>query len=278
MQNNLTGEEIIEALITNMHHGVMPMRTTTLVPSLYIVKLHPDDYDELEVIFKLIVQEAIQAFEDEIKKLNKKTGLLGLKQQKIFKLVDKWDIRFDKDMDEELRKGEIMIDSKLGVVQKQEFAGTQTLVINRTLRSSTGVSKSYPRSYETVDAPKETLQFVYATITFEDERGQQTYKMTKPEIVIGRGGKNYHTDLKLSTSPDVSREHLRIRYDTLSNRFYARDVSMLGTKVDDQSIESSIEMVNGKKRDKNIEVPIPTRAKITLANVLTLNFDASDAK
>jgi hypothetical protein len=99
--------------------------------------------------------------------------------------------------------------------------------------------------------------------------------MTKPEIVIGRGGKDYLTDLKLYTSPDVSREHLRIRYDSLNDQFFIRDVSTLGTKVNGFPIQSSVEIVDGAKHDRNIEVPIPPRAQIVLADVLTLEFEAS---
>jgi hypothetical protein len=35
--------------------------------------------------------------------------------------------------------------------------------------------------------------------------------MAKNQIVIGRGGRDYWTDLKLNTLPDVSREHVRLR-------------------------------------------------------------------
>ena len=37
--------------------------------------------------------------------------------------------------------------------------------------------------------------------------------MTKDQIVVGRGGRDYWTDLKLDTLPDVSREHFRLRRD-----------------------------------------------------------------
>jgi pSer/pThr/pTyr-binding forkhead associated (FHA) protein len=274
MDDYVTGETIIEALISNMHEGFEPLRSITLVPSLYSVHLHPDDFDRLEPIFQILMREAERALNDEIKKLNKKTGWLAFKPQKTFQAVGPWVIRFNKDMDEDLRKGEILIDSKLGIPQRVELAGSQTLIV-KTLRSSTGESKTLGRSYETVDSPQEPTQRVYASISFQDDRGLQSYKMTKPEIVIGRGGKDYHTDLKLYTSPDVSREHLRIRYDSLTNQFYIRDLSTLGTKVNGQAIPSSIAVIDGNKQDRNIEVPIPPRARITLADVLTLEFEAS---
>ena len=277
MDDHVTGEAIIEELINNMHQGFEPLRSITLVPSLYSVHLHPDDYDRLEPIFQILMREAQRGLDDEIRKLNKKTGWLGLKAQKTYQAVGPWVIRFNKDMDEDVRKGEILIDSKLGIQQKAELAGSQTLIV-KTLRSSAGVSKTLGRSYETVEKPQEPTQRVYASISFQDDQGRQSYKMTKPEIVIGRGGKDYHTDLKLYTSPDVSREHLRIRYDLLTNQFYVRDVSTLGTKINGFAIPSSLEIIDGNKHDKNVEVPIPPRAKITLADVLTLDFEASKAQ
>lgn len=275
----VTGQAIIEELLNNMREGLEPLHYTTLVPSLYNIHLHPDDYERLETIFHLITNEALKALDDEVRKMNRKTG--WLKPKKNVQPVGPWIILFHKDMDEEVRRGEILIDSKLGLQQKMEMAGSQTKII-KTMRSMTGESKTVgisvelnadvqPRMPSVIQPP---TQQVYASITYQDDRGTQSYKMTKPEIVIGRGGKDYLTDLKLYTSPDVSREHLRIRYDSLNNQFFIRDVSTLGTKVNGYPIQSSIEIIDGAKHDRNVEVPIPPRAQIVLADVLTLEFEA----
>ena len=50
-------------------------------------------------------------------------------------------------------------------------------------------------------------------IEYEDNGGRKTFSMTKDQIVVGRGGRDYWTDLKLDTLPDVSREHFRLRRD-----------------------------------------------------------------
>ncbi|HXG93380.1 MAG TPA: FHA domain-containing protein [Blastocatellia bacterium] len=263
MDDQVTGQAIIEELIYNMQQGIEPLVYAALVPSLYNVYLHPEDYDRLSPIFHIITVEAQMALDEEVRKLNKKTG--WLKQKKNVQAVSRWIIKFHKDMDEEVRRGEILIDSQLGMPQRQELAGTETKII-KTLRSADGVSKTIP-------APP--TQRVYATIVYEDDRGRRVFKMTKPEIVIGRGGKEYLTDLKLYTSPDVSREHLRIRYDAATNQFFARDVSTLGTSVNGIPIPSSVEIIDGNKHDKHIEVPIPPRARLILADVLILDFDAT---
>jgi pSer/pThr/pTyr-binding forkhead associated (FHA) protein len=96
--------------------------------------------------------------------------------------------------------------------------------------------------------------------------------MMKDEIVAGRGGQDYWTDLKLDTLPDVSREHFRLRRDPASGKFFLKDLSRLGTTINGERVPSSIEFVDGEKRDRNVETPVPEVARIGLAGVLFLEF------
>ncbi len=96
--------------------------------------------------------------------------------------------------------------------------------------------------------------------------------MTKDEIVVGRGGRDYWTDIKLDTLPDVSREHFRLRRDPATGQFFLKDLSRLGTTIDGEKAPSSIEMEGGEKRDRNLEAPVPARARIGLAGVVFLEF------
>ena len=81
--------------------------------------------------------------------------------------------------------------------------------------------------------------------------------MTKDQIVVGRGGRDYWTDLKLDTLPDVSREHFRLRRDPASGKFFLKDLSRLGTTINGEKAPSSIEFSDGEKRDRNVEAPVP---------------------
>ena len=96
--------------------------------------------------------------------------------------------------------------------------------------------------------------------------------MTKDEIVVGRGGRDYWTDLKLDTLPDVSREHFRLRRDPASGKFFLKDLSRLGTTINGEKAPSSIEFVDGEKRDRNLEAPVPATGAIGLADVVFLEF------
>jgi len=124
-------------------------------------------------------------------------------------------------------------------------------------------------------APEVGGQPAFATIEYEDNGGRKTYRMTKDEIVAGRGGRDYWTDLKFDTLPDVSREHFRLRRDPASGKFFLKDLSRLGTTINGQKAPSSVEFVDGEKRDSNLEAPVPEQARIGLADVLFLEFRSS---
>jgi predicted component of type VI protein secretion system len=90
--------------------------------------------------------------------------------------------------------------------------------------------------------------------------------------VVGRGGRDYWTDVKLDTLPDVSREHFRLRRDPATGKFYLKDLSRLGTTINGQPAPSSVDFTEGDKRDRNVEAPVPDSARIGLAGVLFLDF------
>src|SRR5260370_12757160 len=97
--------------------------------------------------------------------------------------------------------------------------------------------------------------------------------MTKDEIVVGRGGRDYWTDINLETLPDVSREHFRLRRDPASGEFFLKDLSRLGTTINGEAVPSSVEhTAAGEKRDRNQEAPLPPQSRIGLAGVVFLEF------
>src|SRR4029079_17715987 len=105
-------------------------------------------------------------------------------------------------------------------------------------------------------------------LRWRDERGEHVFEMTAPAIKIGRGGAGYWVDLALETVPDVSREHVRIRWDPASRSFFARDLSSFGTNVDGVALPPRPE--GGGEGD---EAPLPPHATIGLAGVIGLAFE-----
>ncbi len=277
----VTARDIILEVIRNMREGLEPLHYTTLPPAIYHVYLHSEDFARLRGIFPRMQDETRKALDDEMAELNRASlgERLKLARKPASKVVPPeggWRIEFFENTDDGVAAGDIEIYSELALPAKPEYgAGSMTKRINtRRVGGETTASQKYEeRLPETLPETKEMEAF--ATIEYEDQTGRKTYRMAKNQIVIGRGGRDYWTDLKLDTLPDVSREHVRLRRDADSGEFFIKDLSRLGTSVNGERIPTSVEYVDGEKRDKNVEVKLPATARIGLADVVFLNFQAA---
>jgi hypothetical protein len=272
-----TARDIILEIIRNMREGLEPLHYTTLPPAIYHVYLHPDDFERLRGIFPRMQEETRQALDAELADMNRASlgERLKLARKPAAKVVAPdggWRVQFFPNSDDDVAPGDIVIYSELALPAKPEFgAGSMTKRINtRRMSGETTATQKYE---EQLPATKDME--AYAVIEYEDKGGGQTYRMTKNQIVIGRGGRDYWTDLKLATLPDVSREHVRLRRDAETGEFFIKDLSRLGTSVNGEKIPTSVEFVEGEKRDKNVEVKLPAEARIGLADVVFLEFHAA---
>jgi len=276
--NSATARDIILELVRNMREGLEPLQYTVLAPAIYHVYLHADDLDRLRGIVPRIVDEARRALDSGLAVLNRAplTNKLRLSKKSVPQVeapVGGWTIEILENTDDETQPGEIVIYSELAMPSKPEY-GTGSMT-KRIATSRLGGELKSSQKYE--EKPGGAAD-EYATLEYEDNNGRQTYRMTKNQIVIGRGGRDYWTDLTLHTAPDVSREHIRLRRDPATGKFFLKDLSRLGTTVDGRKIPSSIDYVEGEKKDKNLEMDLPPRARIGLADVVFLDFQARDAK
>src|SRR5262249_34656133 len=149
---------------------------------------------------------------------------------------------------------------ELGSGSMTKRIATRRLAATAAGEDSPTVALSVAQRAEPAEEPN-----AYAVIEYQDNRGHQTYRMTKDQIVVGRGGRDYWTDVKLDTLPDVSREHFRLRRDPATGKFYLKDLSRLGTTINGERAPSSLEFDGAEKRDLNREAPVPAKAKIGLA-------------
>jgi hypothetical protein len=310
--NPASAREIILEIVRNMREGLEPLHYSTLAPAIYHVYLHPDDMDRLRGIVPRIVEEARRALDEELETLNRGTIMDRLSIVDRLKLTRKtgpkiippdggWQVRILENTDDDTQPGDIVIYSELALPVKQEFgAGSMTKrIATRRMGGTQTSSQSYEEkkpplaecqaAVAAVAAGGETLkkplpdsnaQAVvafpepgsFAVIEYGEDGDRKVYQMTKEQIVVGRGGRDYWTDLKLDTLPDVSREHFRLRRDPENGKFFLKDLSRLGTTINGEKAPSSIEYVEGEKRDRNVEVPVPETARIGLAEVLFLDF------
>ncbi|HWB86473.1 MAG TPA: FHA domain-containing protein [Bryobacteraceae bacterium] len=267
--NPATAREIILEIVRNMREGLEPLHYSTLPPAIFDVYLHRDDLDRLRGILPRIVDEARQALDTELERLNRaslgeRLKLARRNEPRIAAPEGGWQIRILENTDDNVDPGDIVIYSELALPAKPDFgAGSMTKrIATRRLSGTQSTAQSY-------DAAG---QKGYAVIEYEDNGGRKTFSMTKDQIVVGRGGRDYWTDLKLDTVPDVSREHFRLRRDPATGKFFLKDLSRLGTTINGEPALSSIEFVDGEKRDRNVETPVPPSARIGLAGVLYLEF------
>jgi hypothetical protein len=273
--NQITGDDIISELIRNADAGWFKVRYTILVPCIFNVYLHPRDYELIQPVADLIREEAVRALKEHLSDLNKprtprpfgkRFGSAGEPRPEYKILEKQWVVQFHGDQEERLRPAEIEIYSELGSARPKDFgAGAMTTFITRH-------SAGDP---VTADGNNEGARAVLARVRYRDSGMDKTFVMTSEEIVVGRGGKAVWVDLKLEGPADVSREHCRIRRDPKTGTFFIRDLSQFGTTVNGASIPNSVERVEGgEKIDRNREVLLPSPARITLADVCTLEFEA----
>ena len=111
-----------------------------------------------------------------------------------------------------------------------------------------------------------------ARISYDDDAGPHDYAVVKASVSIGRGGVAYPVDVRITSSTDVSREHARIRHDADTGHFCLIDLSSLGTTVDGVPVPRGYDEADGSKRENGVEVVLPARARIGLANVVFLDF------
>jgi hypothetical protein len=279
-----TGKAVILEIVRAMRTNLEPLLFTTVAPTRFFVYLHPADHQRLEGIIPLIVEQAKRALDEEVGKWNERARPSRIPRKwlggddpppPIEAPPDSWDIRFEADADGEMAPGDIAIASELTLPAQPEYEGSRTRRITTMKQCGRTSTREQIVQAGGAEAPAGTE---YGTLTYEDQQGRKRVAITSNQLVIGRGGVGYWVDVKLNTSPDVSREHLRLRRDETSGQFFLKDLSSLGTTVDGAPVPSSVELVEGRRRDKGIEVPLPARARIGLANVIVLNFEAGGSR
>jgi len=273
----LTGDDIISELIRNVDVGLFKVGHTVLVPCRFNVYLHEQDFDLIHPVAQVVRREAKQALTEHLQRLNKarpqprimkRLGLANSPNPAEYKILEQdWSVEFHRGEEDRLRPGDMEIYSDLGTEQKAELGvGAKTTFVTRHAAEE----PSAPIS-NISNSPKRP----FATLRYSDQRGEKVFAMTREEIVIGRGGKAVWVDLKLEGPPDISREHCRIRRDADSGTFFVKDLSQYGTAVNGRAIPTSIERsAQGDRVDRNIEVQLPPAAKIALADVLIIEFEA----
>jgi hypothetical protein len=179
-----------------------------------------------------------------------------------------WHVEFLPDPDGDMNEGDLLVDSELMLPARPDLG-----VGERTRRITTVHAGHRTTTREqTVNRVSAASPAIVARIAYQDDSGDHTYDVAKDSITIGRGGIAYPVDVRVAASPDVSREHVRIRRDSRSGAFFLIDLSTLGTTLNGRHVPRGFEDSQGTKRENGAETALPEAARIGLADVVFLEF------
>ena len=253
-QDRLSGQAIIDQLLRNMQLGQFEMAYSILLPSIFSVYLHPDDHARLASVFSLLAEDARRALCDRVTKLNSSSPIRGVwraARAKEYKIACRdWVIEFFADSEGTVPLGDVEIHSELNETGQPGYRGTKTTLMDRE------PTVAAPRTRTRATAGDSIL----AEIRYEDDSGSQLYLVTQNQVRVGRGGDDEPADLALYANDEVSRDHLLLRRDAATGQFFVTDKSTNGTWLD------------GKRLKRGVEQPLPEKAEIGVAGVLTLAF------
>jgi hypothetical protein len=280
-------KDIIDAVLDNLRNNLEPLKYSVLVPSRFLVYLHPAEHARIEGIIPILEKETIRALAEELDKLNRRPAwrrhvdrLLG-NPLEVQNAAMQWHVEFLKDPDGELQEGDILIDSELllpppadlGAGDRTRRVTTRHFTRPERAADADGAPRTATR-VETIERPVAITSAVHARIRYEDNSGAHTYEVARDSVTVGRGGLAYRVDVRVEASADVSREHMRLRRDPATGRFYVVDLSSLGTTVDGRRVPKGYDEVDGSKRENGVETALPERARIGLADTVFLDFEA----
>ncbi len=268
--------DIIDAVVDNMRKNLEPLKYSTLAASRYTVYLHPSEFHRLEGIVPILREQTARALREELEKLNRGSRVgrwIGRSIRRTGPEVQnagsEWQVDFVADPDGDLAEGDLLVDSELMLPSMPELGmGERTRRIT-TVRTG---SRTTTREHTDVKTASASLTPVRATIVYQDDRGRHSYDVVKESLTVGRGGIAYPVDVRIASSPDVSREHARIRHDAPSGRFFLIDLSSLGTTLNGRHVPRGYDEVEGGKRENGAETAVPDEARIGLADTVFLDF------
>ncbi|OFW06568.1 MAG: hypothetical protein A3H96_12940 [Acidobacteria bacterium RIFCSPLOWO2_02_FULL_67_36] len=273
------GLSIWNAMREELMLNLYPLPYTTLPPTIFYVYLHPADFDRIEGIVHELVAQLQRKLNDEVRKINqgreKSGGMLSrlIAQEEAPPIAvppGGWEVHVNADRNGTLQPGHLGIDSTLPLPAPLEFGGPATTRIVKSVLTETGRSST---TIEVVPASAANADLrERATLIYDDDQGHHTFSMRKETLSVGRGGSSVWIDVQVITSPQVSREHFRLRRDR-SGRFFIQDVSSWGTSVNDVRIPAAVKGPDGVLRP-GAEHELVSPARIDLAGALVMLFEA----
>jgi pSer/pThr/pTyr-binding forkhead associated (FHA) protein len=271
-----SARDVIDAVVDNMRRNLEALKYSTLAPSHYTVYLHPSEHARLEAIVPILQEQTVRALAEELTRMNQRSSVrrlfgrfTGPERPDVVPASGDWHVDFLPDPDGEINDGDLLVDSELVLPARPDLG-----VGERTRRITTvhAAGQQTSARAQTLQRVTTALRPALARIVFQDEAGDHSFDVTKDSITIGRGGIAYPVDIRVTASPDVSREHLRIRRDAKTGAFFVIDLSTLGTTLNGRHVPRGFDESHGTKRENGAETALPDVARIGLADTVFLDF------
>jgi len=267
--------DLIEAVLANMRTYQEPLKYSVLVPSRYTVYVHADELARLDGILPLVREQTERALTEEVARLNRRSAirmcvdrlLVRSRPRPTENAAGAWHVEFLADPDGEVAPGGILVHSELLLPAAPSLGHGE-----RTRRITTVRLGPHTTSSEHADERPTTRSKVLARLEYEDGAGAHVFDLVTTSATIGRGGHAYPVNVPIVSSPDVSREHARIRVDPRSGQWFLADLSSLGTTIDGRAVPRGVDESGGGKRENGVEAPLHDGARIGLASTVFLTF------
>ena len=188
-ESKLNGQVIIGELVRNMELGQFEMNYSVLLPCIFSLYLHPDDYARLSGVMDLIVEDAKRALCARVAQLNAKPPLMSLRRSgkpREYKIASAdWVIEFFPDTEGAVPAGDVEVHSDLNETAQPGFRGTKTTLMDRdpSVTAQWASPPARPRR-----AGRAEKVAAWAEIRYEDDTGPQVFLVTQNLVRIGRGG------------------------------------------------------------------------------------------
>jgi hypothetical protein len=271
--------DLIEAVVDNMRKNLEPLRYSTLAPSRYTVYLHPNEHARIEGFITILQEQTIRALGEELERLNRRSSLQRWfgrfsrdSHAAVRSATADWQVEFLPDPDGDMHEGDLLVDSEMMLPAQPDLGvGERTRKIT-TVHGSGHHTTTREHTVNRTSARPAPAAAVHARLGYDDDAGHHDFDIAKDSVTIGRGGVSYPVDVRITASADVSREHVRIRRDPQTGRFFLIDLSSLGTTLNGRHVPKGYDEVDGSKRENGAETALPDTARIGLADTIFLEF------
>ena len=167
-QPRISGQIIIDELIRNMELGRLELGYSILVPCIFSVYLHPDDYTRVVSVQDLIKEDAKRALTARLAEWNAKGGVLRRNApRKTYQIATNgWWIGLFADSESAVPPGDVEIHSELNDVAQPGYRGTQDDADRSHAFGDLGArgarSGEYPNAQPTPSSPKSATRTIPA--------------------------------------------------------------------------------------------------------------------